>query len=137
MELPDVEKPAEATIVLKAGPRTLEFRAAIAPVRKWEIYVIQHLEQIIGTVLDNMDQIDVGEVNVLDRGDGSALAAYAAAYPQTVAAVLRALRETVGIDIPAVLEGSGAAAAPPKPPLPGGSPTSSLLAPGGAKAVTR
>lgn len=102
-----------------------------------EIYVIQHLEQIIGTVLDNMDQIDVGEVNVLDRGDGSALAAYAAAYPQTVAAVLRALRETVGIDIPAVLEGSGAAAGPPKPPLPGGSPTSSLLAPGGAKAVTR
>jgi flotillin len=44
-------------------------------------------------------------VHVLDRGDGSALAAYAASYPQTVAAVLRALRETVGIDIPAVLAG--------------------------------
>ncbi|MCA9684302.1 MAG: flotillin family protein [Myxococcales bacterium] len=68
-----------------------------------EIYVIQHLEEIIGTVIDNMDQIEIAEVSVLDRGDGSALAAYAAAYPQTVAAVLRALRETVGIDIPAVL----------------------------------
>lgn len=72
-----------------------------------EIYVIQHLEEIISTVIDHMDNIDVGEVNVLDRGDGSALAAYAAAYPQTVAAVLRALRETIGIDIPAVLAGSG------------------------------
>jgi flotillin len=72
-----------------------------------EIYVIQHLEELISTVLDHMDDIDVGEVNVLDRGDGSALAAYAAAYPQTVAAVLRALRETVGIDIPAVLAGEG------------------------------
>lgn len=72
-----------------------------------EIYVIQHLEEIISTVVDHMDDIDVGEVNVLDRGDGSALAAYAAAYPQTVAAVLRALRETVGIDIPQVLAGSG------------------------------
>lgn len=73
-----------------------------------EIYVIQHLEEIISTVVDHMDDIDIGEVNVLDRGDGTGLAAYAAAYPQTVAAVLRALRETIGVDIPAVLAESGA-----------------------------
>jgi flotillin len=73
-----------------------------------EIYIIQHLEEIISTVVDRMDHIEVGEVNVLDRGDGTALAAYAAAYPQTVAAVLRSLRETVGVDIPAILAGSGA-----------------------------
>ena len=79
-----------------------------------EIYVIQHLEEIVGTVVEHMDNIDVGEVNVLDRGDGSALAAYAAAYPQTVAAVLRALRETIGVDVPAVLAGSD------KPPGGGG-----------------
>jgi flotillin len=72
-----------------------------------EIYVIQHLEEIIATVVDQMDEIDIREVNVLDRGDGSALAAYAAAYPQTIAAVLRALRETIGIDIPAVLASGG------------------------------
>ena len=86
-----------------------------------EIYVIQHLEEIISTVIEHMDDIDVGEVNVLDRGDGTALAAYAAAYPQTVAAVLRALRETIGIDVPAVLAddsphgggGSGGGAKPP------------------------
>jgi flotillin len=70
-----------------------------------EIYVIQHLDELVSTVIDHMDQIEVKEVHVLDRGDGSALAAYAAAYPQTIAAVLRALRETVGIDIPAVLAG--------------------------------
>lgn len=80
-----------------------------------EIYVIQHLEELISTVIDHMDNIDVGQVHVLDRGDGSALAAYAAAYPQTVAAVLRALRETVGIDIPAVLAGeqNGGPSRPP------------------------
>ncbi len=72
-----------------------------------EIYVIQHLDEIISTVVDQMDNIKVGEVNILDRGDGSALAAYAAAYPQTVAAVLSALRETVGVDIPAILARSG------------------------------
>jgi flotillin len=82
-----------------------------------EIYVIQHLEELISTVIDNMDNIEIGQVHVLDRGDGSALAAYAAAYPQTVAAVLRALRETVGIDIPAVLAGeSGGGGSPPRPP---------------------
>jgi flotillin len=94
-----------------------------------EIYVIQHLEEIIGTVLDHMDDIHVHEVNVLDRGDGTALAAYAAAYPQTVAAVLRALRETVGIDIPAVLAssgggggGSGGGSKRPSPPALGSGP---------------
>jgi flotillin len=54
-----------------------------------------------------MDDIEIGEVNVLDRGDGSALAAYAAAYPQAVAAVLSSLRESIGIDIPAILAASG------------------------------
>ncbi|PRQ04712.1 SPFH domain / Band 7 family protein [Enhygromyxa salina] len=90
-----------------------------------EIYVIQHLEEIIATVTDHMDDIDIGEVNVLDRGDGSALAAYAAAYPQTVAAVLRALRETIGIDIPAVLAGDGGPS--------GGEPSGGGSSGGGAK----
>jgi flotillin len=105
-----------------------------------EIYVIQHLEEIIATVLDNMDALDIGEVHVLDRGDGSALAAYAASYPQTIAAVLRALRETIGVDIPAVLEGSdrGSNGTPPRPPTPSLSgPAGSLLPPSAAKGVTR
>ena len=75
-----------------------------------EIYVIQHLDELLSTVVDHMDNIEIGEVNILDRGDGSALAAYAAAYPQTIAAVLRALRETIGIDIPAVLAGEDSGA---------------------------
>lgn len=81
-----------------------------------EIYVIQHLEELISTVVDHMDNIKVGQVHVLDRGDGSALAAYAASYPQTVAAVLRALRETVGIDIPAVLAGEPSGGGGPSRP---------------------
>ncbi len=108
-----------------------------------EIYVIQHLEEIIGTVLDHMDKIEVAEVNVLDRGDGSAMSAYASAYPQAVAAVLRALRETVGIDITAVLEGgdraSGPGGAGPRPPMPGlpGGLGGVLASAGGSKGVAR
>jgi flotillin len=72
-----------------------------------EIYVIQHLEEILSAVIDNVDKIKVREVNVLDRGDGAGIASYAASFPHTVAAVLSALRETTGIDVPAILAGEG------------------------------
>lgn len=68
-----------------------------------EIYVIQHLEQIIGAVVTNVEGIDVGEVNVLDQGDGSALASYAATYPKMVASVMSALKESTGVDVTGIL----------------------------------
>jgi len=70
-----------------------------------EIYVIQHLEEIIDAVQDRMD-IDVREVNILDPGDGSAIANYAAAFPASVAAVLRAIGETTGVNVPELLASS-------------------------------
>lgn len=85
-----------------------------------EIYVIQHLDEIVKTVVSKMENISVGEVSVLDPGDGSGLANYAAAYPQTVAAILEALSRTTGIDVPAILNAGNERAArrngqPPKP----------------------
>ena len=40
---------------------------------------------------------------VLDQGDGSGMASYAATYPKMVAAVLQALGESTGVDVPAIL----------------------------------
>ena len=68
-----------------------------------EIYVIQHLDQIMGTVLDRIGEMQIREVNVIDNGDGKSLAAYAASYPQMVGAVMRALKETTGVDVPAIV----------------------------------
>ncbi len=70
-----------------------------------EIYVIQHLEEIVGTVVNQLGSIEVDEVNVLDQGDGSGLASYAATYPQMVASVMRSLSESTGVDVPAILLG--------------------------------
>ena len=70
-----------------------------------EIYVIQHLEQIVGTVVDQLRDVDVEEVTVLDQGDGSGLASYAATYPQMVAAVMKSLAESTGVDVPGILNG--------------------------------
>ncbi len=73
-----------------------------------EIYVIQHLEEIVATVVKSLENVSVKEVNVLDPGDGSGLASYAATYPQMVAAVMRAIGETTGVDVPAILGNDGA-----------------------------
>jgi flotillin len=71
-----------------------------------EIYVIQHLEDIVGTVVKNLDSVNVGEVHVLDQGDGSALSSYAATYPQMVARVLAELSSSTGVNVPEILNRS-------------------------------
>lgn len=75
-----------------------------------EIYIIQHLEQIVGTVVDQLQDIQVDEVTVLDQGDGSGMASYAATYPQMVASVMKALAQSTGVDVPAILSSNGSSA---------------------------
>lgn len=70
-----------------------------------ELYIVQHLDQIVGAVVSSLDTVDLKQVNVLDQGDGQALASYAASYPKMVGAVLHALGESTGIDIPSLLAG--------------------------------
>jgi flotillin len=98
---PTVENGVAAVEVLKAMS---EAWATMGPQAR-ELYVIQHLEEIVGTVVRSLEGVKVDEVNVLDQGDGSALATYAATYPKMVAAVMSALRETTGVDVPAILGG--------------------------------
>ncbi len=78
-----------------------------------ELYVIQHLEEIVGTVVAQLDQVSIDEVHVLDQGDGSGLSSYAATYPKMVAEVMRALKATTGVDVPAILSGEIEGAPPP------------------------
>jgi len=70
-----------------------------------ELYVIQHIESIVGPVIQRLQKVQVDEINILDSGDGKGLANYVASYPQMVASVLRALGETTGVDVPAILAG--------------------------------
>lgn len=112
----EVQQQAEAIRAKGAAAPTIENGKAVVEVldataAAWrsmgdqarEIYVIQHLDEIVKTVVTKMEGIRVEEVSVLDPGDGSGLSSYAAAYPQTVAAILQALSATTGIDVPAIL----------------------------------
>jgi hypothetical protein len=47
--------------------------------------------------------LEIGNVTLLDGGDGSALPDHVASLPATVGAVLHQFRLTTGIDVPAIL----------------------------------
>lgn len=72
-----------------------------------ELYVIQHLDQIVGAVVNSMDDVKLNQVHIIDQGDGEALAGYAASYPKMVGAVMKSLRDSTGIDVTALLSGQG------------------------------
>lgn len=74
-----------------------------------ELYVIQHLDQIVGAVVNSMDDVKLNQVHIIDQGDGEALAGYAASYPKMVGAVMKSLRDSTGIDVTALLSGQGTA----------------------------
>lgn len=121
----DIQREALAILAIgEAAPTAENGRAAVEVLRlmtdAWksmgpqakEIYIIQHLDEIIGSVVKNLDGVVVGEVNILDQGDGSGLAAYASTYPQMVSAVLRALSESTGVNVPELLASGGTGAKP-------------------------
>jgi len=114
----DIQRQAQSILAVGQAAPTAENGAASIKVLEmmgeaWkamgsqakEIYVIQHLEEIVGTVVDQLQAVGVDEVTVLDQGDGSGMASYAATYPKMVAAVLEALGESTGVDVPAILNG--------------------------------
>lgn len=71
-----------------------------------DIFLIQQLETVLGTVTERVKQMEIGRVTLLDGGNGNALPQHMAALPATVGAVLRELTETTGIDVTGILAGS-------------------------------
>lgn len=98
---PTVENGLAANEVLAA---MTEAWATMGPQAR-EIYVVQHLDQIVGSVVNSLGSLDPKEVHVIDGGDGNAIAGYAASYPKMVGAVMTALRDSTGIDVPALISG--------------------------------
>jgi flotillin len=70
------------------------------------MFVLQHLDAIFGEVALAAGRVKVGEVNLIDGGDGKTLPAYAAAYPATMGALLEQVKSTLGVDIAKVITGS-------------------------------
>jgi flotillin len=78
-----------------------------------DMFVLQNLDTIFGDVAKAAQRVKVGEVNVIDGGDGKTIPAYAAAYPATVAALLEQVTKTLGVDIAKVITGNPSIGATP------------------------
>ena len=68
-----------------------------------DIFMIQQVEKLMGTVVQRLSALKVREVNIIDPGDGSALPNYVAGFPSTVTAVLKSLKDSTGIDVTQIL----------------------------------
>jgi flotillin len=73
-----------------------------------DMFVLQHLEQIFGDVAKAAQRVKVGQVNLIDGGDGKTLPAYTSAYPAMMGSLLQQVTATLGIDIAKVITGSSA-----------------------------
>lgn len=71
-----------------------------------DMFVLQNLEGIFGDVAKAASRIKVGEVNVIDGGDGKTLPSYAASYPATMGKLLEEVTKTLGVDIQKVITGT-------------------------------
>ncbi|HTJ41242.1 MAG TPA: flotillin family protein [Kofleriaceae bacterium] len=71
-----------------------------------DMFVLQHLDGIFAEVANAAKRVKIGEVNLIDSGDGATVASYASAYPQVVSALLAQVASTLGVDIAAVISGS-------------------------------
>jgi flotillin len=75
-----------------------------------DIFVLQNLDSIFAEVARAARKIKVGQVNLLDGGDGHTIAAYASAYPATVGRLFKEISSTLGIDVAAEISGTQVAA---------------------------
>jgi flotillin len=67
------------------------------------IVLIQQLDTVLRQIVEKLDHVKVGSVNLIDCGDGSSLPNYIASYPATVTKILNELRGATGIDVTGVL----------------------------------
>ncbi|MCB9643718.1 MAG: flotillin family protein [Myxococcales bacterium] len=70
-----------------------------------DIFLIQQLEKILGIVVNTVNDMQVGQVHLIDNGDGKAIPNYVQSFPSTVAAIMHSLYDSIGIDIPSILRG--------------------------------
>ena len=71
-----------------------------------DMFVLQNLDGIFGDVAKAAQRIKVGEVNLIDGGDGATIPSYAAAYPATMASLLEQVTKTLGVDVAKVITGT-------------------------------
>ena len=70
-----------------------------------EVYLLQQLRSFVESAVARVSQTQVGELNIVDGGDGQAYSAFVANFPAAVARVMSETANAVGLDIRSMLGG--------------------------------
>jgi flotillin len=78
-----------------------EWKAAGAKGR--EVYLLQQLRAFVEAAVARVSQTEIGELNIVDGGDGQAYSAFVANFPAAVARVMAETARAVGLDVRTLL----------------------------------
>ncbi|WP_017297033.1 flotillin family protein [Nodosilinea nodulosa] len=92
-----------------------------------QIFLVQQLEMVLKEAGRIPGRLHLGQVNVIDNGDGRAIASLLNAYPEMVKQFLHQSEQILGIPLAALSSPIGPPAAPPSPPSPLIPPTENTL----------
>ncbi len=111
-QVKELEAAGHATPIAENGRAMAEALERVAAAWKasgaaaMDIFVLQHIEELLVKVTNAASSLEVGKVALLDAGDGQTLARYASAFPATVSALFDELHRTLGVDIRKSLAGA-------------------------------
>ncbi len=105
----ELKAAGDAAIKEETGRAQSEALAALydawigAGVHAKEVFLVQQIDLILADVAQVTEGLAVGRVNIIDGGDGSALAGYIGSYPAIVTELLARIKSTVGVDVVDIL----------------------------------
>lgn len=70
-----------------------------------DLYVLQHLRSLVEAAVARVTRARIGELSVVDGGDGSSFTGAVASFPAAVSQVLRETGSAIGVDMDELLRG--------------------------------
>jgi flotillin len=68
-----------------------------------EVYLLQQLRTFVEAAVERVAQVQIGELQIVDGGDGRAYTAFVANFPAAVARVMAETARAVGVDVRSLL----------------------------------
>ena len=108
----EAEARGEASPVLEQGRAAAEALTMVA--QAWQVagkdgrdlYVLQHLKDLVEAAVSRVAGTSIGELSVVDGGDGRSFTGAVASFPAAVAEVLAQTGRALGVDVPRLIHGS-------------------------------
>ncbi len=105
----EAEARGRAAPVVENGKATAEALRVVA--QEWQaagrdgrdLYVLQHLQSFVEAAVARVARTQIGELTVVDGGDGESFTGTVANFPAAVAAVLSATGHAIGVDMAQLL----------------------------------